>query len=221
MKHDWKRELATIMCDPVLHDEGVEACRNACVGGASIAAAAITMAAYCENPFTGLPALRECLKRLGALPLDLGVWCAELGKRHPDVAHEADFPPGFGYVGARQARHLRAASLRMAAHCQREPPAQRTKFYVQHRQALNNVLGPLNLAGLSALAFVDHGVAVEEAERCFLLWRMSPALKEAQLARKVGVGRFPFASERFEYEGTWPEQRRLDLVALEKEIGLD
>jgi hypothetical protein len=79
----------------------------------------------------------------------------------------------------------------------------------------------LNTAGLAALVFVDHGIGEEEAERLFLLWKLEPAVREAQRARKLGVGRFPFLSEDLVYEGEWPELRSFDLAELARQVGLE
>lgn len=221
MKHRWRRDLAALLGHPILYDEGVEACRNACIGGASIAAAAVTSAAYSENPFTGLPALRACIERLMGLPLEVERWCTELRVLHPEVVHEAEHAPGFGYVSAAQSRFVRSACIRMEARCSCSPAGTRLRFYLKHRREFDEALGPLNPTGLSALVFTDHGVSAEMAERYYLLWKMEPALREAQRSRALGISQFPFVSERFDYEGAWPERHSLNLAELEREVGLD
>ncbi|HMA91428.1 MAG TPA: hypothetical protein VKP30_02035, partial [Polyangiaceae bacterium] len=52
----------------ILYDEGIEAARNACAGGASIASAAITAAAFYDSPLDGIHALRACMDSLQSLP---------------------------------------------------------------------------------------------------------------------------------------------------------
>src|SRR3954467_10792363 len=80
-------QLRLGLSNPGTFDEGVEAARNACVAGAPLAAAAITAAAWYDNPFTGPPALRAWRQRLGPLPLTLEAWLDALV---PSIAAETD-----------------------------------------------------------------------------------------------------------------------------------
>ncbi|MGH8610082.1 MAG: hypothetical protein ACREX9_22535 [Gammaproteobacteria bacterium] len=105
-------------------------------------------------------------------------------------------------------------------HAGRESP-RRIGFFLENRRAICEVSGPLNQAGLAALTFADHGLGAEEAERSFLLYRLGPALAEAQKARRGGVQAFPFFSDRYVYDGTWPPARKLDLAQLMREVGID
>ena len=205
----------------MLYDEGIEAARNACVGGASIASAAMTAAAYCDNPFTGLPALRECLFRLESIPLSLESWRTKLAPPLPVVAHESDSPPGFGLVDPAQANFIGRACARLRNRCCCPSRSARSTFFLEHEAALRHDLGCLNSTGLAALVFADHGVLSEEAERLYLAWKLEPAIREAQRARVAGLARFPFMSEQFDYEGSLPEMPRFDLAELMRQVGLD
>ena len=70
----WLERLWHELTQPACFDEGVEVARNACVAGASLAAAVISAGAYYDNPLSGVPALRACMKRLAVLPLELRAW---------------------------------------------------------------------------------------------------------------------------------------------------
>jgi hypothetical protein len=218
---DWRDFLAALLALPALHDEGVEAARNACVAGASIASAAITAAAWYDNPLTGISALREGMVRLSSLraPFEVERWVSVMGRTsHPETG-DPDFSPGFGFVTDVQARLVLAVARRLgsSAHDGELPY---TTFFLRNRSKIVAATGSLNATGLSALQFLDHAVAIDEAERRFLLWRIEPAVIEAQRARENGLGSFPFFTEQYVYEGSMPKPRPLDLAALMKEVGL-
>jgi hypothetical protein len=215
----WLVRLAAELGARALWDEGVEAARNACVAGASIAAAAITAAAYYDNPLTGIGALSACMQRLEPLPLELSAWRAALAPR-ACLRAGAELSPGFGFVTPVQAERVLAACERL---CAEEPPlcTPRCRFLLEHAPELCALAGPLNPAGLTALCFLDHGRDTEHAERHFLAWRTDIAVAEAQRARRAGLGAFPFLSEHFAYEGEWPPPPRpRDRAALLASVGL-
>jgi hypothetical protein len=217
---DLIRELA----DGGLFDEGVEAARNACVAGASIASAAITAAAWYDNPLTGAPAVIECMALLAELPLEVGRWVEALQPRpHPETS-DPEFTAGFGFVGAAQAKAIIAACARLVqarveARSGR-PRAPRGEFFLEHRRAIEAVAGCLNQAGLAALVFLDCAVDRDEAERTFLVCRVENAIAEAQRARSRGLAAFPFFAESYVYEGPRPPERSLDVGALRRRLGL-
>jgi hypothetical protein len=213
------RERDEPLIDPeIFFDEGVEAARNACVAGASLVAAWITAAAYYDNPFTGLPALRACMARLRGVGLTLPAWHAELS--HPEAVERADAPlvPGFGFVTSERARRVVSECRRLVdrqiggAHC---------AFFLEHHAALASMAGPLNATGLSALLFLDQGLDVGAAELRFLSWRCETALIEAEKTRRAGVGAFSFLSERHVYEGPMPPAAPPDTADLIRHLGLD
>ena len=110
---EWRSLLASSLSDPALFDEGVEAARNACVAGASIAAAIMASAAWYSNPLTGAPALSACMQRLSDLAFDVEAWQqAFLPRPHPDTG-DPDFSPGFGFVNATQASAIVDACTRI------------------------------------------------------------------------------------------------------------
>lgn len=207
-------------------DEGVEAARNACVGGASLVAAAITAAAYYDNPLTGVPALRACMERLGALPLApspsaLDVWRAALRPHVSAPCGTGRFTPGFGHATPLQAREALAGCRRLAAwRCAGAASAARCAFVAERHAELSAVAGPLNATGLAALGLLDAGVDLDGAERLYLSWRIAATLPEAQRARRAGVGAFPFSSEGYVYEGVLPAQRRFDYDQLLARVGI-
>ena len=223
MKHGEIAELRKQLADPRLFDEGVEAARNACVGGASIAAASITAAAWYDNPLTGLPALAECmlrLERLGDAAQDLHRWRrAFRPQTHPETGDPA-FCPGFGFVSAAQAQRVFEAGQCVVAAAV-SASWTRLRFYLAHRARVEAVAGRLNVVGLSALVFTDQRVSLHEAERSFLVWRTETAIEQAQLARERGLGAFPFFSERYSYEGPIPSVSAVDLQVLKRQVGLD
>ena len=213
---DLGRELAA----EALFDEGVEAARNACVAGASIAAAAITAAAWYDNPLTGTPALLACMEKVGPLPLDVERWTAALAPtRHPETG-DPDFAPGFGFLGGPRAEAVHMACARLVGAREGGQGAPRGAFFLEHRRAIEDVAGPLNQAGLAALLFLDHGIDATSAERMFLVWRIETAIGEAQRARSAGLARFPFFQESYVYDGHRPPERALDLGALRRELDL-
>jgi hypothetical protein len=225
---DLIRELA----DDALFDEGVEAARNACVAGASIASAAITAAAWYDNPLTGAPAVVECMARLSGLPFEVDRWVEAVQPRpHPETS-DPGFTPGFGFVGAEQAKAIIAACARLVqprVQASVQAPdegrggrsgAPRGAFFLEHRRAIEAVAGCLNQAGLAALVFLDSAVDRDEAERTFLVCRVETAIAEAQRARSRGLSAFPFFADKYVYEGPRPPERSLDLGALRRRLGL-
>lgn len=223
MKYEHERALAALLDSPELWDQGVEAARNACVAGAPLAAAAISAAAYYDSPLVGARALRALMQRLFAAPLELTGWRAALApSAHPETL-DPNFAPGFGYIDERGAQ----AVLNGCRTLYSITRGARLAFYVEHARALHAELGPLNVTGLCALAFLDAQLDDDEAERRFLLLRLAPALSAAQRARKAGLGRFPFFENGYAYEGAWPDTRMTEpcseqeLGALKKAVGLE
>jgi hypothetical protein len=210
-------DLANELAAVALFDEGVEAARNACVAGASIAAAAITAAAWYDNPLTGAPAVLACMARIRPLPFDASGWIQALAPGpHPETG-DPSFTPGFGFVGEPAAVAVRAACARLAA---ARGGRARSAFFLEHGNAIAAAAGSLNQAGLAALIFLDDGITEIDAERMFLVLRIETAVAEAQRARSAGLSSFPFFGDRFTYEGHRPPERTLDLAALRRELGL-
>jgi hypothetical protein len=206
-------ELVAELGREELFDEGVEAARNACVAGAPLASAAITASAWYDNPLTGARAVLDCMAKLGALGESVDDWLAAFAPApHPETCDE--WSPGFGFVSPCASELLSALACRLAA-CAH---GNKLRSFQQYRQALGRVCGPLNPAGLAALVFADHGFSPDDAERRFLLARIDVAMHEAARARKLGVGRFPFFSESYVYEGATPPARKLDLSALMQKV---
>jgi len=199
-------------------DEGIEAARNACVAGASLAAALSTAAAYYDNPFTGAPALRACMLRFGGLPLTLEAWLSEAARLAEDDRADVPFVPGFGFLLPARASVVLSECRRLIA---RGAAGLRCRFVLEHHLALARAAGPLNATGVAALFFLDHGADIDVAERRFLLLRSELALMEAEKARRTGLHVFPFLSERHVYEGHTPPAVPLDVPALMQRLGLD
>src|SRR5512145_432452 len=189
----------------ILYDEGIEAARNACAGGASIASAAITAAAFYDSPLVGIHALRECMDALRSLPFDLEAWLREFRCRH-DPTLGVRFAPGFGYVAQEQAAFLVSVCERHFARRPGQAEVTRCSFFLDHQAVLASSCGPLNRVGLMALVSLDHAIGIEDAERHFMLWQLDSAIREAQRARKQGLAGFPFLSEYHQYEGPWPNE---------------
>ena len=214
-------DLARELGSDTLFDEGVEAARNACVAGASIASAAIAAAAWYDNPLTGVPALLACMSRVSALPFEPERWALGLRRTtHPDTL-DPDFTPGFGFVDRAQASYIIDAAARLAAAREGSRRAPWTSFLLAHRGSVERESGPLNHAGLAALLFLDHGLDADAAERTFLAWRIETAIEQAQRARRRGLAAFPFFSECYLYDGERPPEQPLDLAALRQRLGLD
>lgn len=207
------------MANPTLFDEGVEAARNACVAGASISSAAITIAAYCDNPLTGIPALRELLGRLKRLEFDTPHWLDELSTATEGSETSPMSFPGFGYVNRAQSDEIYRTCQTLAVHDSATAPY--CQFYLRHRATLESRLGALNSTGLAALAFAAHGIEEDDAERLFLLWKTEPALVAAQRARRDGMSLFPFHSKALHYEGPMPAKRTFDFSSLARQVGLE
>jgi hypothetical protein len=215
----WLEQLKAELARPELFDEGVEAARNACVAGASIAAAAITAAAYYDSPLVGIGSLRACMSRLAAVPCELAGWRAALRPGPADHGCDPPFTPGFGFVSLAQAGAVLAACRRLAAVGSRGP-ASHCAFFAQHHAELTAVAGPLNPSGLAALVFVGAELDLESAERQYMCWKIETATAEAQKARRAGLAAFPFLSDRYVYEGTLPPERTLDLASLLEQAGI-
>lgn len=199
-------------------DEGIEAARNACVAGASLAAGAIAAAAYYDNPLTGAPALRECLERVGPLPLALEAWREALTPRPHPAADGHPVTPGFGFVGPGRDGVFFGALARWV---ERASTAPRSRFLLAHRAVFEPLAGALNAAGLAAFACLDSGLDTDAAERRFLSFKLESALDEAQKAQRAGLRSIPFDGVRYVYEGTLPAPRTRDRQALLRRLGLD
>jgi hypothetical protein len=202
-----------------LFDEGVEAARNACVAGASIASAAITAAAFYDNPLTGLGALRACMQRLESTPPELGALRSALAPSPPQDPSDAPFTPGFGFVSSAQASRLLAAAHRLLGPAAAGSPL--GCFLLSVYEQIAPLTGPLNHAGLAALVFLDHRVSPDQAERWYLLARVETAIAEAQKTRRAGLASFPFLSEKYIYEGPRPPVKTFDVDDLRRCVGLD
>ncbi|HEX6240376.1 MAG TPA: hypothetical protein VFZ61_05765 [Polyangiales bacterium] len=224
MSSGWEELLAQLFADAGLWDEGVEAARNACVAGAPLAAAAITAAAWYDNPMSGGRALAAAQARFAALPLEVGAWREALRPApHPETG-DPDFVAGFGFVSDVTA----SALLRGAERLRSGLPGGRLAFYLEHRTSLQRAAGAaLNAVGLCALVFADAGVDDDQAERRYLLLRLEPALAAAQRARRAGLAGFPFFEEGYRYEGRWPAATdsgpcaEATLTSLKREVGLE
>jgi hypothetical protein len=212
------RALEAELAERASFDEGVEATRNACAAGASIAAGAIAAAAYYDNPLTGLGALRELMSRLSDAPNELAAWRQALARGRQHETDDADFTPGFGFVTAARAARTLDACRRLG-----EPAsgAARCRFMAQHYPSLSELAGPLNETGLAALAYLDAGLDIESAERRWLMGKLGVAIAEAQRARRAGVAAFPFSFGRYVYDGPEPTPLSLDLAGLKRQLGLD
>ena len=212
---DW---LARELSRAEAWDEGIEAARNACVAGASLAAGAIVAAAYYDNPLTGAPALRACLERVAPLPLALESWRDALAPR-PHAAVDGQLvTPGFGFLGAGRDGVFFAALARWS---ERGSSAPRSRFLLAHRAALEPLTGALNAAGLAAFVCLDAGLDGDAAERGFLLCKLESALDEAQKAQRAGLRAIPFDGIRYVYEGAMPAPRVRDRQVLLRRLGLD
>jgi hypothetical protein len=209
--------LARELARDIWFDEGIEAARNACVAGASVAAAAITAAAYYDSPVIGIRALGECMRRLASLPLEAAAWQAAF-RREPEPPSE--LAPGFGYVADARARAVLEAAERLvtAGALARRPS--RLGCWLDFRTSLEPSIGPLNMIGLAALAFTDAGTPASVAERLFLSWRIATAMEEAAAARERGLAAFPFFAKTYRYEGVSPPARSYDRPRLMQQIGL-
>lgn len=207
-----------LLAGALFMDEGIEAARNACVAGASLAAALITAAAYYDNPFTGAPALRACMLRFGPLPLAPGAWLGEVERRDPVDGADVPFTPGFGFV-------LPARASAVLGECRRliegGAAGPRCRFVLEHHAALRRAAGPLNATGLAALFFLDQGLEIDAAERRFLLLRCEVALAEADKTRRAGLQSVAFLSDCHVYEGHMPPAVPLDVPALMRRLGLN
>jgi hypothetical protein len=210
--------LAHELCRAEAWDEGIEAARNACVAGASLAAGAIAAAAYYDNPLTGAPALRECMERVGPQALALDAWREALAPRPHPAADGHPVAPGFGFVGPGREGVFFGALERWV---ERVPSAPRSRFLLAHRAVIEPLAGALNAAGLAALACLDCGLDADAAERRFLLLKLESALDEAQKAQRAGLRSIPFDGIRYVYEGTLPAPRARDRQALLRHLGLD
>jgi hypothetical protein len=205
----------------ILFDEGIEAARNACVAGASIAAAAIVAAAYSDSPLVGLPALRDCMRQVEALPFTIDAWRTAF-KCHRDTdSQEIIFAPGFGHVTEQQAAFLLSAGQRLSARMSRPNVGSRTAFYLNHHTQITSECGALNRVGLMSLVCVDQQISYDDAEYMFVVLRIKNAISEAQKVRHDGLDQFPFLSEQFHYEGQWPMQQTVFADDYVHQIGLE
>lgn len=204
----------------LVFEQALEIARNACVAGASIAAAAIGVAAFCDSPLVGVPALRVCMARLAHLELTAEAWRRAFRRGCTGIERQSEPAPGFGYVNAACAANVRAACRRILTAQQRRSGGRLTRFFLAQHTRIDRTCGALNPIGLMALVFVDEGVVPARAERHFLYWHIRRALVEAQRSSVIGTGRFPLLSELQQYEGTWPEPHQQPTRDYRREIGL-
>jgi hypothetical protein len=208
--------------EQLLWDEGVEAARNACVAGAPLAAAAITAAAWYDNPLTGGRALLAALVCFEALSPRLDAWLLALAPTRHRETGDPEFVAGFGFVPERAA----ALVLQVGARLYEASRGPRLGFFLAEQRAIMQRTGPLNLTGLCALAFADAGFDADQAERRYLLLRLAPALVAAQRARRAGLAQFPFFENDYTYEGGWPSTEATQpcsearLAELKRAVGL-
>jgi hypothetical protein len=205
----------------ILFDDGIEAARNACVAGASIAAAAIVAAAYSDSPLVGLPALRECMRQVESLPLTIDAWQTAFNSHRDAESQELVFAPGFGHVTEQQAAFLLSVCERVSACISRNSSESRTKYYLSHHHQITSGCGPINRVGLMSLVCVDQRVSYDDAEHMFVVLRIKSAISEAQKVRHDGLAQFPFLSEQFHYEGQWPTQQTVFAGDYVHQIGLE
>ncbi|HET9958747.1 MAG TPA: hypothetical protein VFQ61_29845 [Polyangiaceae bacterium] len=222
MKAQLYSYLKSLFSEPGLFDEGVEAARNACVAGASLASALITAAAWYENPLTGTPALLDALDRLRSIPGHGSPSCAGFVGAFAPTPHrdtgDPEHSPGFGYIDEERADRVVRAGQNLIAQF---PGAFRAlEFFLEQRRQIVTRCGALNLTGLCALGFHGAGLTADEAERSFLVLRVEAALREAQHARALGLKGFPFFSELYRYQGPLPEARGFDLEQLMTRVGI-
>jgi hypothetical protein len=211
---DWQKELTR----PELFDEGVEAARNACIAGASLASAAITAAAWYDNPLTGAGALSACMRLFAELPLTVAAWQRALEPRvHAEIGER--LTPGFGFVKPEQSRILVALLARFVEEA--ADASARTTFLLEAMAGLGPLAASLNHAGFTAFVCLDQGVPWRTAERSFLCTRIDTAMAEADRARELGLAGFPFFSNEYHYDGAEPACRSFDLSALRKAVGID
>jgi hypothetical protein len=198
----------------------VEAARNACIAGASLASAAVTAAAWYDNPLTGAGALTACMRLLGELPLEISAWRQALEPRvHPEAGER--LTPGFGWVKPEQSRTLVALLERFAEEAEEPLASARTRFFLEAATVLGTLTSSLNHAGFAAFVCIDQGVPPSTAERAFLVTRIDTAMAEADRARELGLAGFPFFSSEYHYDGAVPEHRSYDLSALREAVGID
>lgn len=222
MSARWQDVLHDALQDEALWDQGVEAARNACVAGAPLAAAAITAAAYYDNPLTGVRALVRAYTQLGPLALETAAWRAALVPQCDPELDLPSFTPGFGFSHEAAAARVREAVRDL--HALTNGP--RLGFWLQHATSLEALAGALNGAGLCALTFLDLQVPLEEAERRYLLLRIEPALAAAQRARQAGLAHVPFFEHGYDYQGAWPSGNLpepcsdRELATLKQAVGL-
>lgn len=213
---DWKRELSR----PELFDEGVEAARNACIAGASLASAAITAAAWYDNPLTGAGALSACMRLFADLPQKIDDFGQALEPRMNEELGER-LTPGFGYVRPDQSRALLACLGDFVRKTPAAAGTPRTAFFLMSLDALGAVASTLNHAGFTAFVCLDQGLPPRAAERLFLSARIETAMAEADRARELGIAGFPFFLDEYRYLGGKPEPKAYDLSALRRAVGID
>lgn len=213
--------LRQALANEVLHDEGIEAARNACAAGASIAAAAIVAAAYYDSPLVGIPALRRLMQELARIPRELHVWLSAFRRETGTTSSPSNFAPGFGYVNEEQAAFVIDACRRCLGRRTQARDASVCAFFLENHQSLTPFTGALNRVGLMAIVCTDLGTSLEDAERYFMTWRVECAILEAQKARARGLNQFPFLSEYHHYEGTWPSPTDIRRDDYLRQIGLE
>jgi len=204
----------------ILFDQGVEVARNACVAGAPVAAAAIGIAAYSGSPLVGLAALRECMGRLERSSLRVASWIDAFRFVEQASTSTRLFAPGFGYIRPKGAARVRRACRLVAVEQLRFGRGRLSEFYSNHHAELTEQCGPLNAVGLMALVFLELGLSRNRAERFMLVWQVERAVIEAQRVQGIGAARYPFLSEAYCYEGSWPAPNDRPVDDYPRRIGL-
>ncbi len=217
MRRTCVRELSREVRALFAADEGTEAARNACAGGASLSAAAITAAAYADNPLSGVPAMVRCLQVFRAGPSEVERWLhAPRHEREATGGARLEVSVEPRASAPDQSHPVDTAAEQLLHQCGCRHRSRRLRAYVTHTPVATRV----NPAGLAALVFADHEVPHDLAERCFLSWRITPALAAAQQVRGMGLDRFPFLRDCLVYDGPRPSVEPLDLEALLQRLEL-
>jgi citrate synthase len=187
--------LAVALANPGPRDASVHAAMCAGVGG-SPAAAALTAALAvgagaaggAREVFSAMQAWAECGKDLQAWQRR---WTEQV--RQPaasiDVWPAAEHPAGFDPLGVSTPTPVKQVLARLAAFDADSSCAWLQANLGSMEQASGH---PLSLLGTAAAAFVDLGMAPEQAEMLFLLLRLPGAAAHALEQRASGHKQFPF-----------------------------
>ncbi|GAB3015505.1 citrate synthase family protein [Bowmanella dokdonensis] len=187
-------KLAVFLAHPGLREPSVLAAMNAGAGGSTQAAALIAAISVGAGQLGGAQEIRWLMDAAARCNKSLQDWLETLKapNRHrtrEDIWPAFDYPPGFD-------PNRRVASLPLLQaldYLENLSPGGQLSWLKQHRVAMETVLErPVSTAFVAASAYLDLGLAAEQASMLHLYLRLPGAAAQSMEQGHQGWRQFPF-----------------------------